>query len=265
MNDIKVSELSIYPVKSLARIELSSSLIDTFGLSYDRRWMLVDHQNRYITQRQHARMCLIQTRLNAKQLTLCAPDMPDIVVTQPSNPVLRQVTIWDDQCSAIDCGNNVADWLSQFLGINCRLVYFPDNEVRIVDPTYAQTGDTTAFSDGFPILLISQASLDDLNNRLENPVPMARFRPNIVVSGCAPFAEDNWKKIRIGDLSFRLVKPCSRCIMPTINIDNAEKSPEPIRTLSTYRKHNNKVFFGQNVIADNTGTISLNMPVEVIE
>lgn len=265
MHDIKVSGLTIYPVKSLAHIELNSSLIDSFGLSNDRRWMLIDQQNRYITQRQHARMCLIKTTLDAEQLTLNAPGMPDIVITIPSNPVLRQVTVWNDQCSASDCGNDAADWLSQFLGINCRLVYFPDNEVRIVDQNFAQAGDTTAFSDGFPILLISQASLDDLNSRLDSPVPMARFRPNIVVSGCTPFAEDSWKKIRIGDLTFRLVKPCSRCIIPTINIDNAEMSPEPIRTLSTYRKRNNKVFFGQNVIADGTGTVSLNMPVKILE
>ncbi len=265
MPDIKVSGLTIYPVKSLAHIDLSSSLIDSFGLSYDRRWMLVDHQNRYITQRQHARMCLIQTQLNAMQLTLSAPDMPDIVITPASNPVQRQVTVWDDQCSAIDCGNNAADWLSQFLGITCRLVYFPDDEIRIVDQNYAQAGDSTAFSDGFPILLISQSSLDDLNSRLNSPVPMVRFRPNIVVSGCAPFAEDSWKKIRIGNVIFRLVKPCSRCVIPTINIDSAEKSPEPIRTLSTYRKRNNKVFFGQNVIAEGTGSLSLNMPVEILE
>lgn len=166
---------------------------------------------------------------------------------------------------ALDCGDEAAAWLSRFLEMECRLVFFPEDEIRQVDPTYARSGDRTAFSDGFPVLLISQASLDDLNRRLKTPVAMRRFRPNLVVSGCEPFAEDGWKQIRVGEVTFRVVKPCSRCVIPNIDPDTAEKSAEPTRTLSGFRRRENKIFFGQNLIADGMGKLELGMPVEVLE
>ena len=174
------------------------------------------------------------------------------------------VTIWNDQCSAIDCGDEAAKWISQFLDTPSRIVFFPDTEVRQVDPDYANLGDKTAFSDGFPLLLISQASLDDLNSRLQQPVTMTQFRPNIVISGCEAFAEDKWKKIKIGDIEYRIVKPCSRCIIPSINIETAKPAAEPLKTLASYRKQGNKVYFGQNIIAENEGSIEIGMPVTII-
>jgi uncharacterized protein YcbX len=144
------------------------------------------------------------------------------------------------------------------------LVFFPDDEVRAVDPRYAQPGDRTAFSDGFPLLLISQASLDDLNGRLDTPISMLRFRPNLVVQGCAAFAEDHWKEMRIGDLRFRIVKPCSRCIIPSIDPATGERGLEPLRTLASYRKRGDKIYFGQNVIADGQGEIRVGMTVELM-
>jgi uncharacterized protein YcbX len=174
-------------------------------------------------------------------------------------------TVWKDQCQAFDAGDAAANWLSKFLSVKCRLVYFPDGEFRQVDLKYANTGDKTAFSDGFPLLLISQESLDDLNHRLSVPIAMNRFRPNIVIKGCQPFAEDSWKEIRIGGIIFRLVKPCSRCVIPSINIETAEKEDEPLKTLISYRKRDNKIFFGQNVIAEKKGQIEVGMPVEIIE
>lgn len=264
MSVIKVSQLFIYPAKSMAPIELDASEVDRFGLHNDRRWMLVDCNGIYVTQRQYPRMCLINTSLNDGQLILQAPDMPHLHVPEINSEQHVSVKIWGDQCEVYDCGEKVAQWLSKFLVIKCRLVYFPESENRLIDQHYAQPEEFTAFSDGFPILLISQASLDDLNSRLEDPVPMTRFRPNLVVSGCEAFAEDKWKKIKIGGLVLRLVKPCSRCIIPTIDSLTGDKGKEPLATLSQYRAKNNKVLFGQNVIASTTGVIEVGMTVEIL-
>ena len=265
MAELKVSELNIYPVKSLRQVSLSASRVEPYGLEHDRRWMVVDEDGNMITQRQLARMCLIQPHLLAKGLRLTAQGMPELVVETPSDAGRQTVTVWKDQCQAYDAGNDAAEWLSNFLSTVCRLVYYPDDAFRQVDLQYAREGERTAFSDGFPLLLITQASLDDLNQRLDTPLPMKRFRPNLVIEGCQPFAEDNWKKIRIGEIIFRVVKPCSRCIIPNINIETADIGKEPARTLSSYRKTNNKVFFGQNVIAEDTGELTIGMPVEIIQ
>jgi uncharacterized protein YcbX len=141
----------------------------------------------------------------------------------------------------------------------------PDDSVRPVDPDYAGPGHRVGFADGFPFLLISEASLDDLNARLAHPLPMARFRPNLVVGGCEAFAEDRWRRIRIGDLVLDLVKPCSRCIIPTIDIATGERDAEPLRTLMTYRRHDNRILFGQNLVHRGTGLLRRGMSVEVIE
>ncbi|VAX08622.1 Flavodoxin reductases (ferredoxin-NADPH reductases) family 1 [hydrothermal vent metagenome] len=265
MREIKVSELAIYPVKSLRQIMLNNILIDSLGFKFDRRWMVVDENRRMITQRKKSRMCLIQPILERDSLTLQAVGMPDIKISRSLNSSRQLVTVWEDNCMAEDCGNEAAEWLSKFLETDCRLFFFPEDEFRQVDTHFAQAGERIAFSDGFPILLISQASLDDLNQRLSVPVAMHRFRPNLVVSGCESFAEDNWKMIRIGELNFRIVKPCSRCIIPNIDPDSGRKSAEPTRTLSTFRRRENKIFFGQNVIANGEGQLETGMSVEIVE
>ncbi len=265
MTEIVVSELAIYPVKSLGQIVMDTVQVGRFGFELDRRWMVVGSDGHMVTQRKKSRMCLIQPRISENNLWLHAPDMPDIEVLYSPDSPRRLVTVWEDRCMALDCGDEVAEWLSRFLDMKCRLVFFPEDEIRQVDPAYAEPGDRTAFSDGFPVLLISQASLNDLNRRLATPVSMRRFRPNLVVAGCEPFAEDKWKKIRIGEITFRIVKPCSRCIVPNINPDTAEKSAEPNRTLSSFRRWDNKIFFGQNVIADCQGKLEPGMPIEIIE
>ena len=229
---IRLSQLAIYPIKSTAQISLEKATIGPFGLELDRRWMLVDKAGVMLTQRSHSRMCLINTSIKDGKLTLSAPEMQDLSIDRvPSSSKPLITMVWEDSCNAYDCGEQAETWFSEFLNTPARLVYFPDNEVRQVDLNYARQGDITAFSDGFPYLLISQASLDDLNNRLEQPVEMSRFRPNLVISGTEAYAEDNWKKIRIGDITFKLVKPCSRCVIP--NPQSAEKSAEPVRTLAT--------------------------------
>jgi len=265
MSHIEVSQLFIYPAKSMGHIALDASAVDRFGLHNDRRWMLVDNQGVYITQRQYPRMCLISASLMGNQLVLQAPEMPVIRVAEAKPDQTVSVKVWNDQCKAYDCGEAIAQWLSEFMAIKCRLVYFPENENRRVDQGYARPEEHTAFSDGFPILLISQASLDDLNSRLETPVPMTRFRPNLVISGCEAFAEDKWKTLKTGNLVLRVVKPCSRCGIPGIDTETGEKGKEPLLTLSQYRREDNKIFFGQNVIANNTGQLEIGMPVEILE
>jgi uncharacterized protein YcbX len=265
MSELIVSQLAIYPVKSMRQVPLEKANIDMGGLKNDRRWMVVDSNGQMITQRQQSRLCLIQPELIDDGISLSTTGMNDLRVSIPKGGAVNKVTVWRDNCNAYDAGEEAGQWLSRFLGVECRLVYFPEDEIRIVDQTYAQKGDRTAFSDGFPMLLTSQASLDDLNARLSSSVPMARFRPNIVVSGCLPYAEDEWKRLKIGDFKLRVVKPCSRCVIPSIDIETAERTGEPTKTLSTYRRRDNKIFFGQNVVIDGEGEITTGMPVEILE
>lgn len=263
MSEITLSQLTIYPVKSCAGIKLQSADTSPFGLKYDRRWMLVDANGEMITQRQHPRMCLIQPTLDNGQLSLNATGMDQLQVTQGTVEIA--VSVWEDQCNAVDCGDQAAEWLSEFMGLPTRLVYFPEDEIRQVDLSYAQPGDITAFSDGFPYLLISQASLDALNSRLQAPVEMRRFRPNLVVEGCEAFAEDQWQSLRIGNVTFRRVKPCGRCVIPSIDPLTAEKNPEVVRTLAGFRKTGKRVLFGQNLTASGQGTLHAGMTVSLID
>ncbi len=266
MNQLTLSELYIYPVKSLAGLSLNQSRVEPFGLQHDRRWMIVERSSgKFLSQRSHPQMALIHTEVYKDRVHLYYGDKLSLMVSIPTDEHPRTVTIWEDQCQGWDAGNEAAHWLSDLLQTECRLVYFPENEVRQVDLNYAQAGDKTAFSDGFPLLLISQASLDDLNSRLAEPVEMIRFRPNLVVSGCEPYAEDSWKWIRIGDITLRVVKPCSRCSIPNVDPNTGQRGKEPAYTLSQYRKRGNKIFFGQNVIADTPGELQLGMPVEILE
>lgn len=263
----RLSLLAIYPIKSTAQVSLDRATLGPFGLDMDRRWMLIDNEGEMLTQRKHSRMCLINASIADGKLTVNAAGMQPLSIDHINAPSSSTITakVWEDSCNAYDCGEASEKWFSDFLNTPARLVYFPDNEIRQVDLNYARQGDITAFSDGFPYLLISQASLDDLNSRLEQPVEMNRFRPNLVISGTEAFAEDKWKKIRIGDITFRLVKPCSRCVIPAIDPKTAKKSTEPVRTLASYRMRDNKIFFGQNVIAEGSGEVQVGMPVEIIE
>ena len=262
---IKLSEIAIYPIKSTAQLSLPEAQMGPFGFDMDRRWMLIDEAGTMLTQRKHPRMCLIHAQPEGNQLLVGAAGMPPLNVARQNTSNLIKATVWDDTCNAYDCGKEAADWFSSFLNTPVRLVEFPENEIRQVDLQYANKGDKTAFSDGFPYLLISQASLDDLNQRLQTAVEMKRFRPNLVVQGNAAFEEDNWKKIRIGSVIFRLVKPCSRCSIPSIDPQTAERSAEVVRTLAEYRMQDNKILFGQNLIAESTGKLQPGMEIEVLE
>jgi len=253
MTDIVVSQLWIYPIKSMSGISLDSVLLEKRGFQYDRRWMLVDKENRFITQRQYPRMSLIKPELADFGLAVRAPDMPVLIIPYPDPQIELydelEVTCWDDQITAQHINTAIDNWFSEFLDIDCQLVYMPDKSLRAVDPDYSTGDDIASFSDGFPNLIISEASLDDLNNKVDIDLSMKRFRPNIVISGCESYAEDSLGHFKIEQIEFYAVKPCSRCVITTINPASGEKeSREPLRTLSQYRKKNNKVFFGQNLL-----------------
>jgi len=254
---IQVSGLFIYPVKSLAGISLQSSEIDSMGLKYDRRWMLVSPDGLFLSQRKVPNMALIKTALDEGKLTLSMQGRGDHQVPEVTDASqTMSVRIWNDQLEVQRVGDKSDAWLSDALGIDCHLVFIGNNVVRQCDLEYAKEGDKTGFSDGFPMLLISEASLNDLNSRLENPVEMRRFRPNIVVSGCEAFAEDSWEVFSIAGIEMRGVKLCSRCILTTVDPDTGERSGrEPLETLSSYRKVGNKVNFGMNVIQQQQGVL----------
>ena len=254
-----LNNITIYPIKSLAGISVNHWKINQNGLLYDRQWMLVDEDNQFLSQRRLARMALIKTQLIDNKLYLTAEAMPKISLelNPPENPQSILVNIWKDQCLAQSVSNEIDEWFSAFLQTPCRLVYQPKESIRAVDPKFAKATDQVSFSDGYPFLIISTASLDSLNQAMGLELTMARFRPNLVISDCEAYAEDYWREITIGNIGFRLPKPCSRCKVPTINPNTAETAKEPLRTLNKLRKYNNKVYFGQNAIHNQQGTVSV--------
>lgn len=248
------------------------SVAEKRGLRYDRRWMLTDSEGHFFTQREVPRMALISIEVSRDHLIAGAPETESLWIPMGSgkDTIKKQtVKIWNSECTAAVYPAEVNRWFSDFLGLDCQLVEMPDTTLRSVDPKYAMHNgeDIVSFADGYPFLLIGEGSLADLNSRLAMPVPMNRFRPNFVVSGSDAFAEDTWKKVRIGETVFHLVKPCGRCVMPTIDQETGVKDgKEPLKTLASFRTVNGKVLFGQNLIAENPGgVIRVGDEVEVLE
>ncbi|MET1080238.1 MAG: MOSC domain-containing protein [Pseudomonas sp.] len=267
---MRLSALYRYALKSAQGEPLQHSSVDALGLTGDRRWMVVDAESgRFLTQRLLPQMTQLQALWQGTTcLRLQAPGLQPLIVEVPdADAALRGVTIWKDSLRVPDAGDAAAAWLSDFLARPCRLVQVPRARTRQVDTAYADVGDRVAFADGFPLLLIGQGSLDDLAARVGRPLEMLRFRPNLVVEGAAAYAEDQWRRIRIGDLEFRVAKGCSRCIMTTLDPATGERSEdrEPLATLKTYREREGAVYFGQNLIALGRGQLQLGMPVEVLE
>lgn len=260
-----ISGLYIYPVKSCAGLELTEAQVAETGFEHDREWMVVKQNGWFVTQRQFPRMTLIQPNVATSGLVLSAPDMPNITVPVregASVPTL-DVRVWDDTMTGADQGDEAADWLSTFLGSPCRLVRMASR--RPVGKKYqTERQEITSFADGFPFLLIGQSSLDDLNARMETPVPMSRFRPNIVVAGAAPFAEDDWKQVRIDGVNFRVVKQTSRCEMITIDQVTATKDIEPMETLGTFRYRTRGIMFGQYLVQESDDVVRTGGRLEVI-
>lgn len=265
---MRVSELYVYPVKGARGVPLRSARLDSFGIEHDRRWMIVDAAGGFVTQRNHAGLALLDTALEPDALVLRSlragearlPLRPD---GQPGADAI-EVRVWNDSVSAIDAGDGAAAFLAAHLGFAARLVYMPRSTHRQADLDYARPGDRVSFADAFPLLLVSQASLTELDQRLERPIPMARFRPNIVIEGATPHAEDSWRAVRIGTIPCDVVKPCARCVVTTIDPATAEPGTEPLRTLAGYRRWNGQVWFGQNAIHRDTGAIEVGATVVVI-
>ncbi len=261
---MELSAITVYPVKSCAGIDLDRVSLDRFGPSGDRRWLVVDGRGRFVSQRDQARMALIRVEPLPGGIRLVLGESSVQVAVPAADARELRVTVWDSSVTARLADDSAGEWLSRQLGLPCRLVYMPDTSRRLVDGLYAQAGETVSFADGFPVLLISRASLDDLNGRLDRPVPMNRFRPNLVVSGCAPFAEDSWRRIRIGDVEFDVARPCSRCVVPSIDQATAERDPQINRVLAGYRRVNGQVMFGQNLLYQRPGVLAVGDAVEVL-
>jgi uncharacterized protein YcbX len=262
----RVAALHYYPIKSCAGTRLEAGVVGRRGFEGDRALMLVDPEGRFLTQRELPRMALITPRLDGETLMIAAPGMPPLTVVTTDDGPRARVVVWSARCTAIDQGDAAAEWFGAFLDAPCRLARMADDFVRRVDGRYARRpDDQTSFTDGYPFLLISEASLDDLNGRLASPLPMNRFRPNIVVGGCPPYAEDRWKRIRIGPIVFDLVKPCARCVITTTDQATAERGKEPLRTLATYRRRRDgKALFGQNLVHAGGGVIRAGDAVEIL-
>ena len=255
--------LFIYPVKSLRGFAAPAADLDALGFVGDRRFLVVDESGQFLTQRTLPRMALIETALTARDLVLRAPHGGACAVplraTAPAE--ILSVRIWKSEgLLAEDCGVEVAVWLSDFLRTPCRLVRIGEKFTRpIVKPGKSRPGDILNFADGYPFMILSEASLADLNARLAAPLPLNRFRPSFVVSGCAAFAEDTWTRLQVGAVTFRTAGPCARCPITTTDQLTAERGKEPLRTLATYRRDPEDptdVNFGQNLIHETkSGTL----------
>jgi len=264
---ITLSGLFIYPVKSLGGISLPSATLTPLGLQHDRRWLIVDERNRFLTQREHAEMALLAVEPAYNGFLLRHRQRPELLplyvpfVATPERTLF--VTIWDDMVFAWRGTPEADAWLSEALGQACKLVYMSDMVRREVEPDKPElnpAGTLVSFADGYPYLLASEESLAELNARLAEPVPMNRFRPNLVVRGLdAADAEVQWTDFQIGGHAFRSVRGCGRCVVTTIDQATAQKNltTEPLRTLATYRKQGNKIMFGQNVTGPASGQLRI--------
>jgi hypothetical protein len=256
---LTLSEINIYPIKSLGGISLQSSEVEERGLKYDRRWVLVNESNTFFTQRDFPEMALIKVAVEQEGLKLQHKTKNIEPLSIPfsfRHSKKDKVIIWADTVTGEFYNNQIDEWFSDIIGIKCHLVKMPESTQRTVDKKYAEN-KIVSFADGYPFMIIGQASLDDLNSRIEKPLQMNRFRTNFVFIGGKPFEEDTWKKFTIGNVKFEAVKHCARCVITTTDQETAERADEPLFTLSKYRKIDNKVMFGMNLICDSIGKVSV--------
>lgn len=248
-----LSQIIVYPVKGLGGISLQEAVLTKTGLDYDRLWMLIDKEGNFLSQRSVPEMCLMKSQMLENGIGVFAPDGTSVRLPFENTEEIQTVKIWDDSIPANLCGSDYDQWFSEKLGLPCRLVKFHDQVNRTVDDTVENQNYLVGFADAFSILLTSEASLSDLNNRLSVPVEMNRFRPNLVFAGGIPFEEDGLGEFSLGEARFRAVKACSRCQVITVNQQTGEQGVEPLKTLATYRTSKNKVMFGENCICLNPG------------
>ncbi|MER7756742.1 MOSC N-terminal beta barrel domain-containing protein [Kitasatospora sp. NPDC097643] len=281
---MQLTGLHVYPVKSMYRLSPDAATVEPWGLAGDRRWMLADTNGRFVSQRENAALGQVRPALlPGGALSLTAPDGSRIEVPAPSvaaGDPLAEVEVWGDRFHAAEAAKEAQLWIAERLG-DYRLVHLDDPHARPTDPDYSAPGDTVSMADGFPLLLTTTASLDALNQLIaaahpdgHEILPMERFRPNVVVAGAEPWAEDGWRRIRIGGLTFKVVKPCGRCVITTTDQESGERrGPEPLRSLAKHHRLLRKAAFGQNliperpagVVGDALGTLRLGDEVEVLE
>ena len=271
---MELSEINIYPIKSLGGISLSEAIVEEKGLQYDRRWMLVTEKGEFLTQREFSKMATLTVSLENDGLQVVSAENQAISIPfEPTSNDKIRVKIWASKCNAVSYDETINGYFSDTLQTNCKLVVMPEDSLRKVSPYYAihKFRDVVSFADGYPVLLIGEGSLKDLNAKLENPIPMNRFRPNLVIKNSEAFAEDTWKKIKVGEAIFHVIKPCARCVITTIDQTNGvSDGKEPLKTLATYRlvkrMGKSKINFGQNLIAENAGDIiKIGDTVEILE
>jgi len=262
---ITLTGLHVYPVKSARGIALERAHVTERGLLHDRRFMIVDEAGAFLTQRELPQMARLGTALDSDSLSISWEGLgsEQVPLTNASGP-LRKVRVWHDEVEAIDLGAQVGRFLSTALGVAASLVYMPDETVRVPSLEFARDTDRVGFADGFPYLIASEASLADLNARMDAPVPMNRFRPNLVVSGADAYAEDTWRELRVGGLAFEVVKPCARCVITTTDQTRGERAGmQPLASLARYRRFRGEAAFAQNAIARDVGTLALGAVVQV--
>lgn len=261
---MRLHSIYIYPLKAARRVALASARVEDRGLRHDRRWMVVDTGGRFLSQRDVPGLALVRVGLDTGGLVLEAPGMGCVAVQVPSaDAPTAPVKIWNDTVQASLAAPEAAALMTAYLERPCRIVYMPENSFRQLNPDVAS--GIVSFADGYPLLLTTVASLQSLNSRMEAPIEMTRFRPNVVIAGSRPYEEDNWKRIRVGDVRFRVVKPCDRCVVTTIDQDTGEQGKEPLKTLGRYRKRGSGVYFGQNLVPETRGEVRLGDRVEVLE
>jgi uncharacterized protein len=266
-----LASVHIYPLKGCRAVDLDEAVVEPWGLAGDRRWLLVDSDHRFLTQREHPALARLVVRYGpGADITASSDGYPSVRVAAPGeSPELLKVTVWDSTVLAAAAGPEADTWFSAYLGEPVRLVYLDDPTRRAVDPEFGADGDLVSFADGYPLLLTNARSLDQLGEWLtaagDRPVPMNRFRPNAVVTGYEPWAEDRWRRIRIGSVSFRVAKPCDRCVVTTTDQTTGERGRQPLRMLAARRRFGQKLIFGQNIIPDSPGVIRVGDPVEVTE
>jgi uncharacterized protein YcbX len=270
---LDLTAINRFPVKSCRGEALRSAVVEPWGLAGDRRWMVVDEDGECLTARDYPQMILVRPELLDGGLRLSTGARDEIVVPVPDGP-LTDVTVFRRTPFAARLANEAAhQWFSRVVGRPARLVFLDDPTRRPTNPAFTEPSDRVSFADGYPVLIASESSLELVNEWIdagpradEGPLPMIRFRPNLVVNGAAPFAEDGWRRLRIGSAEFRAVKGCDRCVLTTVDPWTARKGKEPIATLSRHRKWDGAVWFAMNLVPDTPGvTVSVGDPVEVLE
>jgi uncharacterized protein YcbX len=266
VSELRLSSIYRYPVKSARGHALQAAQTDRFGLVGDRRWMLVDDRGHFQSQRRLPALALLDVELleDGGLRLAFAGEHVDVAEPDPAGKCVI-ATVWEDTVVAPLADATVNAWLSERLGESLRLVFCPPTALRGVEPGYAPPGQLVAFADGFPLLVIGEASLDLLNSRLQAPVPMNRFRPNLVIAGAAPHAEDDWRRLRIGSAEVELVKPCSRCVIPSIDQSTGERDSQINRVLAAYRRREGVIYFGMNALAPPGARFDVGEAVTVID